>query len=48
MIHDSVAKHDFGESNKNPYLIPIQRNIFFLIFRILKIFNRIYKMEIPF
>ena len=36
LIHDSVAKHDFGESKTNPYLIPIQRNkisIFFLIFR---------------
>ena len=26
LIHDSVAKHDFGESKTNPYLIPIQRN----------------------
>ena len=29
LIHDSVAKHDFGrvvKSKKNPILIPIQRN----------------------
>lgn len=48
LIHDSVAKHDFGESKTNPYLIPIQRNRnqhFFYFLEILKILIEFIKWK---